>query len=322
MPIKRHLQYTYRCWLLSLSLLAASLPSLAATQSTANPAPIGLLPDINRDYHLFMGQRSPQQVDFYGGAHARRDVVELVLLQQALLLGGFNQPLEFIEEENYSRSIRNVLEGKTLTMSGTIWQEDLLPLEDKLFISPPLVRDGEFLVGLYTSPGNRRALASQGLGELTQLRVVTSRQWQPDVKALQGLGFRKLMYTPNWINMARMINAGRVDMTLAPFAFTEQLHMQVEGITLVPIPGVKMIIPGSRHWPVSRKHPQGEAFAQALGRGLEQLRAQGTIERAYRESGFFQTSVNDWTLLNPADRFIEADGTESAAPERAQPAHQ
>ena len=315
MPIKRHPSHTYTAWLLSL-LLLASLPSLA---SAPQPAPIGLLPDINRDYHLFMGQRSPQQVDFYGGAHARRDVAELVLLQQALLLGGFNQPLEFIEEENYSRSIRNVLDGKTLTMSGTIWQEDLLPLEDKLFISPPLVRDGEFLVGLYTSPGNRRALASHRLAELTQLRVVTSRQWQPDVKALQGLGFRKLMYTPNWVNMARMINAGRVDMTLAPFAFSEQLHMQVEGITLVPIPGVKMIIPGSRHWPVSRKHPQGEAFYQALSRGLQQLRAQGTIERAYRESGFFQTSVSDWMLLNPADRFVEPDGTEPVVPASAPP---
>jgi hypothetical protein len=237
-------------------------------------------------------------VNFYGGLYARRDVAELILLQQALSLGGFNQRIVFINEENYFRSIRNVVEGKTLTMSGTIWLQDLGNVKDKVFISPAMIDDGKFMVGLYTSPKNKQVLSSKTLAALTELRVVSSRQWKPDLQALQALGFSKIMYTPNWINMARMINAGRVELTLAPFGLSQNLYIEVDGIELAPIQGVKILIPGSRHWPVSRKHPYGAEFHEALKKGLTILREQGTIERAYRESGFFHPEVADWLLLN------------------------
>ncbi len=59
------------------------------------------------------------------------------------------------------------------------------------------------------------------------------------------------------------------------------------------------MIAGSRHWPVSQKHPYGAEFHTALSKGIALLREQGTIERAYRECGFFRASVDNWTLLNP-----------------------
>ncbi len=287
--------------LLSCFSLGFALAMAARAQTTGQDisAPIGVLPDIKKDYQEFVGARRPETVDFYGGPHARRDVVELLLLQQALILGGFKHPLSFIREENYFRSIRNVQEGKTLTMAGTIWLADLQAVKDKVFISSPLVRNGEFIVGLYTSPNNQLALDSKTLAELNQLRAVSSRQWKPDLQALQQLGFQKIMFTPNWVNMARMINAGRVDFALAPFELSDDLHIVVDGIELAPIPKVKIAIPGSRHWPISRKHPYGNEFYQALERGLKIMRAQGTIERAYRECGFFRASVDNWTLLNP-----------------------
>lgn len=294
LKIRYHL---HRCWLHYLCWLLLVLT--AELQANNNdPVPIGLLPDIKNDYLLFLAGRNPIDINFYGGPHARRDVAELILLQQALHLGGFNQRLLFIEEENYFRSIRNTVEGKILTVSGTIWLQDLDPFQEKIFISQPLVREGEFIVGMYTSPKNQRALASKNLEDLTQLRIVSSRQWKPDLTALESLGFKQIMYTPNWVNMVRMLNAGRVDLTLAPFGLEKDMRITVNGIELAPIPNIKIMIPGSRHWPVSRKHPQGHAFNTALEKGLNQLRAQGTIERAYRESGFFQKNVDDWTLLS------------------------
>jgi len=283
------------CW-----LLLATPAMLLANES--EKAPIGLLPDIKNDYLLFLANRAPEEITFFGGPHARRDVAELILLQQALTLGGFKRQINFIHEENYFRSIRNVVEGKTLCISGTIWLQDLDQVKDRVLISPAMVRDGEFLVGLYTSPHNQQALGSKTLAALTQLRAVSSSQWKPDLQALQTLGFHKIMYTPNWINMARMLNVGRVDLTLAPFGMSPDLSIRVEGIELVPIQGVKVIIPGSRHWPISQKHPHGVEFSDALGRGMAILRAQGTIERAYRESGFFHPEVADWMLLNDAVR--------------------
>jgi hypothetical protein len=277
--------------------LAGSATPLQAQPTTAS---IAVLPDIHEDYRLFLGDRLPEAVDFYGGNYARRDVIELILMQQALALGGFKKNLRFVDEENYFRSIRNVLDGKTLTISGTIWYEDLATQNDKLHISPPIVREGEFIVGIYTSPKNQQAQASKTLAQLSKLKVVTSRQWKPDLTTLEGLGFNNIMYTPNWVNMARMINAGRVDVTLSPFEMNPAKEIVVEGIQLVPIEGIKIAIAGSRHWPVSKAHPLGDEFYTALVKGIEQLRSAGTIERAYRECGFFHPDLAEWKLLNPS----------------------
>jgi hypothetical protein len=279
------------------ALLLAGSSSYAQAQNTAS---IAVLPDIHEDYRLFLGERSPEDVTYYGGNHARRDVIELILMQQALKLGSFTKPLGFVDEENYFRSIRNVIDGKTLTISGTIWYEDLAEQQERLHISPPIVMNGQFIVGLYTSPHNQLALASKNLAQLTRLKVVTSSQWKPDLHTLQSLGFDKIMYTPNWVNMARMVNAGRVDIALSPFEMNKDKEITVEGIRLIPIEGVKIAIQGSRHWPVSKRHPLGDEFYAALTKGITQLRKDGTIERAYQECGFFHPDLSGWKLLNPS----------------------
>ena len=201
---------------LSLMLMDCTL----STGSNAQSAAIAVLPDIHRDYLQFLANRPVSDLTYYGGDYARRDVIELVLMQQALQLGGFNKPLEFVDEENYFRSIRNLSDGKTLIIAGTLWHQDLIEQEDNLHISEPIVKEGQFIVGLYTSPNNQRALSSTSLAQLTILKVATSRQWKPDLETLQHLGFDNFMYTPNWINIARMLNAGRVDLALAPVAST------------------------------------------------------------------------------------------------------
>ncbi len=283
-------------------LFLAGLMLSSALQAKTS-AVVAVLPDIHRDYLLFLDNRDIKDVDHYGGKNARRDVIELVLMQQALLLGGFTEPLQFVDEENYFRSIRNVIDGKTLSISGTIWYSDLIAQQDQLYISAPIVQEGQFVVGLYTAAHNQRALASKTLAQLTQLKVATSRQWKPDLETLQYLGFDKIMYTPNWINIARMLNAGRVDITLSPVASTPDKKIHVDGITLVPIEGIKIAISGSRHWPVSKKHPLGTEFYRALNAGVAQLRNAGTIERAYRESGFFHPELEEWVLLNPLNDY-------------------
>lgn len=247
-------------------MIVCGLMLLTSQPQAETSAPIGVLPDIQADYRKFLGNRSPSTVDYYGGPHARRDVIDLILMQQALALGGFTKPLEFFAEENYFRSIRNVLDGKTLTISGTIWYQDLEGQQDKVHITPPLVLDGQFNVGFYTSADNLKAQSSKNLAQLTQLKVVTSSQWKPDLITLESMGFNKIMYTPNWVNMARMINAKRVDLTLSPFAMNPEQELMVDGIRLLPIKGVRVAIRGSRHWPVSKTHPLGEEFYQALSK--------------------------------------------------------
>ena len=96
-----------------------------------------------------------------------------------------------------------------------------------------------------------------------------------------------------------MVVADRADITLAPFQSNSDMKVHVDDLELVPIPGVKVSLPGSRHWPISKKHPRGEEIYTALEKGISVLQQNNVIQRAYEECGFFHPAVKEWKLLNP-----------------------
>jgi hypothetical protein len=261
------------------------------------PVVIAVNEDILPDYQRFLDQRDPLSIHDYSGPYARRDVIELLLLNQAVRLGGFTQPIELRAEQSYLRTLRDIGEGRFITSAGLAWRSDIEMMADAFYISRPLIKQGEFVVGLYTSANNQTALAANTLAKLKELSFVTSAQWKSDVTTLKELGITHITYSPNWVNMARMIEAGRADLTLAPFQTTPDLAIKVGDVKLFPVRGVKIAFAGSRHWPISRKHPQGEAFFKALERGLALLDQQGMIQKAYSDCGFFNADVAQWTLL-------------------------
>ncbi len=277
---------------------ALALPSFCHAD---NSVVIAVNEDIIPDYRLFLRHREPQDVEQYSGLGARRDVIELVLLMQALHLGGFKSPIELHAEQSYLRTLRDIAEGQSITSAGLAWKADIDIMQDAYFTSRALIKDGEFVVGLYTTRTNQLALSQLSNAQITELNVITNSQWKSDVQTLKTLGFKHITYSPNWVNIARMIEANRADVTLAPFQSSVDMSIPVGDISLYPVPGVKVVIPGSRHWPISRKHPQGKAFFDALERGLAQLEAQGTIQRAYRECGFFNPESAQWRLLSAAE---------------------
>ena len=60
-------------------MLLVAVPCLAGQTLTA-----AVDEDIIADYQLFVGERDPLDIIHFSGPGARRDVVEIVLLQQAL----------------------------------------------------------------------------------------------------------------------------------------------------------------------------------------------------------------------------------------------
>lgn len=269
------------------------------------PAPAHLVtvivpPDVLEDYRSFLLGRNPLSVTDYSGPLSRRDVVEVVLFQQALALGGFATPLSLRAVPSYARSLLELKTGGTVAAVNTLWHRDLVELGDSVLISPALVREGEFEAGLYTSPDDRRALGAESLADVRRLTGVCNRQWAPDWEILSGLQLRKLTNAPSWEIMVRMTAEQRADFLMAPFQPTTDMHLTAYGSTLVPIPGLKVRLPGARHFGVSANHPQGERVYRALVRGLEKMRAQGLITRAYTQCGFFNPRTKDWKVLNAA----------------------
>lgn len=254
--------------------------------------------DIPADYRKFLQGRAPINVHSFNTEGARRDIVELTLLMQALHLGGFNKPIELRTESSYLRLLRGVADGRFISTGALVWRNDIDALQPALKASHALIKQGEFVVGLYTTQKNLKHLSELKASRFNQLNVVTNSHWKSDIQTLKDLGFTRITYSPNWTNIARMIEAGRAEITLAPFQTSGNMVIDVEDVRLYPIKGLKVAISGSRHWGISRKHPDSEAFHQALERGLTMLESKGTIARAYRECGFFHPDVTQWTLLN------------------------
>lgn len=255
--------------------------------------------DVLADYRLFLGGRNPAAIRDFGGPHSRRDVVELVLIQQALRAGGYQQGVRMVEASSYARILRELEEGRA-TLSGTsVWQKDVEEAKGRLLASPPLVKEGEMMAGLYVSPDNAQALNARTPRALSSLRAVSNRDWSADWAALSQLGFRQVENVPLWDSMVRMVASQRVDVLLAPFQKGKSMTLNYADLQLVPISGVRVRLAGSRVVAVSHRHPDGAKAYMALRRGVAQLHVNGRIEQAYRQSGFFQSKTASWTILNP-----------------------
>jgi len=118
--------------------------------------------NIREDFMAFVGERSIISIDRYQGKYARREVIELVLLYQALYLGGYQGNITHtVQATDYRRNLQLLGEGKAVIYGTPVWGESIVGKENLFWLSEALVKDGEFVVGLYTAENNLRALAGR-----------------------------------------------------------------------------------------------------------------------------------------------------------------
>lgn len=282
------------CFLFSLSLLACGL---LAEETSVYRVPVPQ--DVIDDYQLLVGGRGAINLKHYSGKGARRDVVELVLVQQALALANSEFVIEFVPMRSYQAILEDVAFGKFIMAGSSVWRADALSIPDGFWVSEPVIRQGQFEAGFYTSSTNDQALGVKSLEELQRLKAVTNRHWRPDWDTLEGLGLTKTRDVRSWESIVRLLASHRADITLASFNAEPGMRIEMDGCVLVPIPNLKTSLIGERVFVVSRAHPKGQAIFDALQRGLRELEAAGTIERAYRECGFINPRVQDWKVLLP-----------------------
>lgn len=275
--------------------LAACCPG-AAWAAAAPQLPALIPDDVLLDYQRFLAGRDPITISDYGGPLSRRDVVEVVLIQQALARQDRPLRLSLTPMPTSQRLQAELRLAQAACSATTYWREDF-PAPDGLLFSDAVVADGEFEAGLYTMPDNARALAARSLQDVQGLNVLVNRNWRVDWLTLQRLGMQHVQHVANWNLMPRMLQQGRADLLLAPFQPTPDLALVVGGVRLVPIPGLKVGMHGTRHFLVSASHAQGPQLRDQLNAGLARLRQRGLVRRAYEQSGFFNARVADWTRL-------------------------
>lgn len=250
------------------------------------------------DVQRFLAGRNVHEITNFTSPYARRDVVDFVLIQQAIALGGLDVEISFESGIYDARNIRSLVNGLLLIGLDTFWLKDLENVQSSVFISQPLIRKGEYVAGLYTSEHNVVARSAKTLEQIKQLSFVSYSEWTADWFTLKALAPRHLLDEKVWASQAKLVSRGWVDVMLAPFLPDNNFRFSGEGFDIVAIQGVKIMLDDSRHVAVSKKHPYGAETFAALEKGLSLLRAQGRIEQAYIEAGFFNQQVKDWLLIN------------------------
>tara|TARA_R100001377_G_scaffold9454_1_gene4819 strand:- start:267 stop:698 length:432 start_codon:yes stop_codon:yes gene_type:complete len=94
--------------------------------------------DVYIDYLKFVDDRDTSLIDDFSGENIRRDVVDMIIAQQALKLGGFNHHFTYAPGKVNFRNTKMLQNGQLLISFDSYWQQDALPLFNKLYTQTTL----------------------------------------------------------------------------------------------------------------------------------------------------------------------------------------
>lgn len=253
-----------------------------------------------RKVDAFLGGKSPLEINDYVSPNFDSIApIEHFIFRKAILLGGLKAVFDDYLVPNSIRARAEVFSGR-LPCGGTAqWNIYFRDRLGDVFVSDPVIEQGDYQKGLYTTKERLRGLRLTKRTDLKALSAVSSDTWVIDWATLKDLPLKLLHSTSTRPSQFLMVQYGRADFTLQDFAATPDMSIEEQGVRLYPIPGVKIALDGTRHFLVSRHHPDGERIFAALQRGLQKMQKSGELRRILTESGFIHTGVANWSTLNP-----------------------
>ncbi len=281
-------------FLLLLSLFIPPTTALAQQQKV----PITVETDIYQLAQNFIAGREILDISDFSGPNLQRDVVEFILIQKALALGGSQIKFSFTVGNYDARNTKLLQSGLLLVNFDSMWLSHISTFKKDVYISDAIIRKGEYWAGLYTSQKNERALTTKNLSDFRGLSVISNKNWYVDWLTLNQLKPKTLIHDEEWLSMAKLVSMQWVDVMLAPFTESYPFTYQGGGYQVIAIEGIKIALNDSRHFVISKKHPYGKETYLALQKGLKILRQRGTITKAFRQSGFFNKRVRSWHIIN------------------------
>ncbi|AWB65271.1 hypothetical protein C2869_01890 [Saccharobesus litoralis] len=266
-------------------------------------------PYHQQEYDSLLDGRSCFDVNDYQTPYAHRATIELLLICKALHLGGLNAELSFWHTPNYTRALLETKKGSVAMSSETVWFTDLQQ-DELVYVSDAVIEAQEFEKGFYIQQSRLaeveqvlQTAQQQGkslLSALTQFSVISSRRWWLDWKTLNQLGFATI-HSSKIDNMCNMMAKKRGDILFVELVMngSQGLPYSCNKINLMPIQGVKVRIPQSRHYIVSKKYPNSQAIYTALQTGLRAIRASGEMSKLLYPVEENRVKVRAWSSLTP-----------------------
>jgi hypothetical protein len=145
-----------------------------------------------------------------------RAVVELVLIHQAIKLGGLETEIILKEMPNYARSVLQASHGKLDMPSETLWGLDI---DETLFYkTDPIIRKYEQEMGIFVLPELNDTYKVNSLKDLQNLSAVVQKTWIMDVATLKDMKISRIEYPSTINSMYKMVEAKRVNFLLWTFS--------------------------------------------------------------------------------------------------------
>ncbi len=305
----------YKCQLICLSqyllCLAMSFSSLTVS---AGPLPLNhkmvhvvssdkktyhfpLLRQVYKEYQTFISGHDPLTISSFQHQPIRREIVEVLFFVKALHLGGCRCRIEFIpSDEPFARSIMQIKNGRMVASPVPGFHGDPR-FNSEVHLSNHLHDNKSLFVGLYTSMKRKDLLDDLNQPKIKDLVYAVGEHWKPDILFLES---NKLTFveTIDWRSLLGMLSIGRADVVLQPIRPTKDFGFKQFGDYFLPIPKIKVAFPFSRHYIVSRHHPDSADFILFLNRGLEILKNRGEISKGYKAAGVTDHRIKDWKLVD------------------------
>lgn len=274
--------------------LGLSLFSLVASAATAI-----IYQDVYKDYVDFLDGRDPNDITHFSGELSRRDVVEVILMQQALKAGGYTESIDLLNQDiHYKRVLAQLAIGLQNTVMNSVWLHDVVTHRDQFYLSDIMIPKDKFVVGFYTLHNRVNDIKIEGVDDIGKYVAICNTNWPVDLAVLKSLD-AKCVYSSTWESMVKMLEGERGDFILAPFQPTKELALTAYGVRLLPVKNVKVSLQAARVFIVSKQSEGSKEIFDALQRGIKKLKLKGVFEKAYTESGFYNNKVSDWKMIEP-----------------------
>lgn len=278
-------------------ILTFSLITIAPSAVIASEAiPVSILKYHYEMLMEFLSEdgRSLEDIDSIKTKRLHRVLADQVIMAKALKLGGVTPNFKYVPVDNSARDRVEVKAGNVVLSAQDQWPFNF---DDSVFMTRPIIPENTFSKGVFGRSDHSNLMAVDSLESLQQYTAVYDKNW-PEWPIIETLGLKKLYHTATIENMFRMVAGERVDITFAEIPNDVDAPRVVDGVDLKLVKGIKLVVPASRNFMVSKYHPQGKRIYDALTKGLKMLHEQGEIERYMTEVGIINPTIADWVILN------------------------
>lgn len=222
----------------------------------------------------------------------QRITMELMLICHGVRQMGIAEQIRLIPFPNITRGLSLLAQGEIDILGNTVFSSTAKDFPD-LLRSADVIREGEFEVGLFTTENRTDILNKRSLAEFQQLNGVTVLNWSGDIRTMESLGLKQVLFAPRRDLLAGMIENRRADFT---FSYLKEEIVTRIGGKLVRIPGVKASFIGARAFMIA---PARKDILSAVNLYLTGQRAQASdqIRQAFIHAGFIAPEYSNWLDL-------------------------